>query len=128
MLRADLVPARHLRHHRARRKRLRDDPPLLRAAPPPPATNPTANLNSPARRRSVNYIVDHVCEPIPSIGLASSRLRRAKQDGVKTSLTKRRRSRPKYRELLTWQPHAGSTSDSRKQTTGARTRRSQKAP
>jgi hypothetical protein len=32
---------------------------------------------------------------------------------------KRRRSRPKYRELLTWQPHAGSISDSRKQTIGA---------
>jgi hypothetical protein len=32
-------------------------------------------------------MVDHVCEPISSTGLASSRLRRAPQDGVKTSLT-----------------------------------------
>jgi hypothetical protein len=35
-------------------------------------------------------MVDHVCEPISSTGLASSRLRRAPQDGVKTSLTSER--------------------------------------
>src|SRR4029077_12017139 len=87
MLRTDLVPARDLRHHRARRKRLRNDPPLLRVAPAPPAANATANLDAPARPRSVNYMVDHVCEPISSTGLASSRLRRAPQDAVKTSLT-----------------------------------------
>src|SRR6185369_14866446 len=87
MLRTDLVPARDLRHHRARRKRLRNDPPLLGVAPAPPATNATANLDAPARPRSVNYMVDHVCEPISSTGLASSRLRRAPQDGVKTPLT-----------------------------------------
>src|SRR6185436_14281131 len=91
MLRTDLVPARDLRHHRARRKRLRNDPPLLGVAPAPPATNATANLDAPARPRSVNYMVDHVCEPISSTGLVFSRLRRAPQDGVKTSLTLRRR-------------------------------------
>jgi hypothetical protein len=32
-------------------------------------------------------MIDHMCEPISSTGLASSRLRRAPQDGVKTSLT-----------------------------------------
>src|SRR5688572_26754219 len=88
MLRTDLVPARDLRHHRARRKRLRNDPPLLRTAPAPPSPDPAANLDAPARPRSANYMVDHVCEPISSTGLASSRLRRAPQDGVKTSLTK----------------------------------------
>src|SRR3954462_1721042 len=87
MLRTDLVPARDLRHHRARRKRLRNDPSLLRVAPAPPAANATANLDPPARPRSVNYMVDHVCEPISSTGLASSRLCRAPQDEVKTSLT-----------------------------------------
>ena len=87
MLRTDLVPARDLRHHRARRKRLRNDPPLLRVAPAPPAANATANRDPPARRRSVNYMVDHVCEPISSKGLASSRLRRAPQDAGKTPLT-----------------------------------------
>jgi hypothetical protein len=32
-------------------------------------------------------MVDHVCEPISSTGLASSQLRRKPQDEVKTSLT-----------------------------------------
>ena len=68
MLRADLMPACHLRHDRARRKRFRDDPPLVRVTPPSPATNATANLDAPSRRGSVNYMVDHICEPMPSTG------------------------------------------------------------
>src|SRR5262245_10471943 len=68
MLRADLMSACHLRHDRARRKRFRDDPPLVRVTPPSPATNATANLDAPSRRESVNYIVDHICEPMPSTG------------------------------------------------------------
>jgi hypothetical protein len=62
------MPACHLRHHRARRKRFRDDPPLVRVTPPSPATNATANLDAPSRRGSVNYMVDHICEPMPSTG------------------------------------------------------------
>src|SRR5262245_29917909 len=68
MLRADLMPACHRRHDRARRKRFRDDPPLVRVTPPSPATNATANLDAPSRRGSVNYMVDHICEPMPSTG------------------------------------------------------------
>ena len=68
MLRADLMPACHLRHDRARRKRFRDDPPLVRVTPPSPATDATANLDAPSRRGSVNYMVDHICEPMPSTG------------------------------------------------------------
>jgi hypothetical protein len=68
MPRADLMPACHLRHDRARRKRFRDDPPLVRVTPPSPATNATANLNAPSRRGSVNCMVDHICEPMPSTG------------------------------------------------------------
>src|SRR5216684_7703619 len=90
MLRTDLVPARHLRHHRARRKRLRDDASLIRLAPAPPPPHPIANLDTPARRRSVKYMVDHMCEPSLPTGLTSSRLRRPPQDGVKTSLTMQR--------------------------------------
>ena len=36
--------------------------------PPPPATEATANLDASARRGSVNYMVDHICEPMPSTG------------------------------------------------------------
>src|SRR6476469_3443480 len=68
MLRADLMPAGHLRHDRPRRKRFRDDPPLVRVTPPSPATNATANLDAPSRRGSVNYMVDHICEPMPLTG------------------------------------------------------------
>ena len=62
------MPARHLRHDRARCKQFRDDPPLVRVTPPSPATNATANLDAPSRRGSVNYMVDHICEPMPSTG------------------------------------------------------------
>ena len=62
------MPACHLRHDRARRKRFRDDPPFGRVTPPTPATNATANLDAPSRRGSVNYMVDHICEPMPSTG------------------------------------------------------------
>src|SRR5262245_7833442 len=68
MLRADLMPAGHRRHDRARRKRFRDNPPLVRVTPPSPATNATANLDAPSTRGSVNYMVDHICEPMPSTG------------------------------------------------------------
>ena len=62
------MPACHLRHDHARRKQFRDDPPLVRVIPPSPATNATANLDAPSRRGSVNYMVDHICEPMPSTG------------------------------------------------------------
>src|SRR5262245_3379425 len=68
MLRADLMPACHLRHDRARRKRFRNDPLLVRVTPPSPATNATANLDAPSRRGNVNYMVDHICEPMRSTG------------------------------------------------------------
>ena len=72
MLRADLMPARHLRRDRARRKRFRDDPLLVRVTPPSPATNATANLDAPSRRGSVNYMVPEGVwphPPHPTIGL-----------------------------------------------------------
>ena len=70
MLRADLVPTCHLRHDRGKRKRFRDIicPLSFCATPPSPATNATADLDAPARRGSVNYMVDHISEPMPSTG------------------------------------------------------------
>src|SRR5436189_4633491 len=89
MLRADLMPARHLRHDRARCIRFRDDPSLILVAPPPPATDATANLDASARSGSVNYMLDHICEPILSTRIVSSELCRPRQDGGKTPLTLR---------------------------------------
>src|SRR6266568_3736012 len=85
------MPPRNLRHDCARCIRFRDDPSLILVAPPPPATDATANLDASARRGSVNYMVDHICEPILSTPFASSELRRPPQDGGKTPLTPRRR-------------------------------------
>jgi hypothetical protein len=59
----------------------------LVAAVRPPATDATANFDASARRGSVNYMVDHICEPILSTPFASSELRRPPQDGGKTPLT-----------------------------------------
>src|SRR6266508_3920936 len=87
MLRADLMPPRNLRHDCARCIRFRDDPSLILVAPPPPATDATANLEASARNGSVNYMVDHICEPILSTPFASSQLRRPPQDEGKTPLT-----------------------------------------
>jgi hypothetical protein len=47
----------------------------------------TVKLDASARRGSVNYMVDHICEPILSTPFASSELRRPPQDGGKTPLT-----------------------------------------
>src|SRR6266545_8010391 len=91
MLRADLMPPRNLRHDCARCIRFRDDPSLILVAPPPPATDATANLDASARRGSVNYMVDHICEPILSTPFASSELCRPPQDGGKTPLTSLRK-------------------------------------
>ena len=81
------MPPRNLRHDCARCIRFRDDPSLILVAPPPPATDATANLDASARRGSVNYMVDHICEPILSTPFASSELGRPPQDGGKTPLT-----------------------------------------
>ena len=89
------MPARNLRHDRARCIRFRDDPSLILVAPPPPATDATANLDASARRGSVNYMVDHICEPILSTRFASSALCRPPQDGGKTPLTVQRGDLPK---------------------------------
>jgi hypothetical protein len=45
----------------------------------------TVKLDASARRGSVNYMVDHICEPILSTPFASSELRRPPQDGGKNT-------------------------------------------
>jgi hypothetical protein len=87
MLGAHLIPARHLRHDRARRKGLRHNAALLLVAPAPPPANAISNLDAPSRARSVNYMVDHMCEPIPSSGFESSELCYPRQDAGKTPLS-----------------------------------------
>ena len=87
MLRADLVPPRNLANNRARRIRLRNNPPLLLSAPAPAPSNPDVNIDTAASIRSVNYIVNHICDPISPNQFASSRSSNQKQCGARGPVT-----------------------------------------
>src|SRR5262249_24095259 len=56
-------------------------------APPAPTSNPGANINVAASLRSVNYMVNHICEPIQSRRATSSGSDRTLQDGDRAPLT-----------------------------------------
>ena len=60
------MPPRHFRHDCAGLVGFRDYLALDLIAPPAPTANPGANINAAASLRSVNYIVNHICEPIQS--------------------------------------------------------------
>ena len=52
-----------------------------------PTANPGANINAAASLRSVNYMVNHICEPIQSRRATSSGSDRTLQDGDRAPLT-----------------------------------------
>src|ERR1700691_4607976 len=87
MLGADLVPPCHLRNNCARGKGFRNDPALLRLGPATPTPNTCPDFYSAARPRSVKYIVDHICEPIPSNRSTSADLSKPPQGAVRRPLT-----------------------------------------
>jgi hypothetical protein len=87
MLRRHVVPSRHLRHNRARLIGLPDYLAFDLIAPPAPTANTRANINAAAVLRSLNYIVNHICEPIQSRSATSSGSDRTAQDGDRAPLT-----------------------------------------
>ena len=87
MLRRDLVPTRDLRCHRSGRVGFRDDPALVLRAPATAAPNPDPDIDTTAPLRTVNYMVNHICEPISPNRFASCRSPRAVQGGAKGPLT-----------------------------------------
>ena len=87
MLGADLVPPCHLRNNCARGKGFRNDPALLRLGPATPTPNTCPDFYSAARPRSVKYIVNHICEPIPSNRSTSADLSKPPQGAVRRPLT-----------------------------------------
>jgi hypothetical protein len=101
------VPSRHLRHNRARLIRLRDHPAFDLIAPPAPTANPGANINAAPSFRSINYMVNHMCEPIPSRSATSSASGKTVQDAVRAPLTIERVTVDKQlRRLCGWE-HPG---------------------
>jgi hypothetical protein len=91
MLRGDVVPSRHFRHDDTRLIGFRDYLALDLIAPPAPTANPGANINAAVSLRSVNYMVDHICEPIQSRRATSSGSDRTLQDGDRAPLTRARK-------------------------------------
>src|SRR5271167_570361 len=96
MLGTDLVPPRNIRNNRTRGIGFRDDPSLLFLAPPTSAANAGPDLNAATRPRSVEYIVNHICEPISSNRSTSAVLSMPPQGAVKRPLTLQRE------RLLIW--------------------------
>ena len=56
-------------------------------APPAPTTHPGANINATASLQSVNYMVNHICQPIQSRSATSSGSDQTAQDGDRAPLT-----------------------------------------
>jgi hypothetical protein len=99
MLETDLVPPRHLGNNRSREIRLRDGPAFLFLAPATPAANTSPDFYSATWPRSVKYIVDHICEPIPPDRSTSADLSMSPQGAVKRSLTAQQLNIARFGEL-----------------------------
>jgi hypothetical protein len=91
MLWWDVVPSRYLRHHSARLIGFRHYLALGRVAPSTPASDTGTDIDAAAPLRSVNYMLNHICEPIPKWPLTSADSAPPLQDGDKTPLTVQRR-------------------------------------
>src|SRR5262245_49672255 len=87
MLWRDVVPARDLRDDRARRKRFGHDPSLNLVAPPPAAPRTDLDIDPPPWLRTVDYMVNHICEPTCVRCVACCRSPRGRQCGAKKPLT-----------------------------------------
>ena len=81
MLRRDVVPARHLRHNRARRIGFRHDPALGFIAPATPPPRSDLDIDPAPWSRSFNHMVDHICNSTSRMWAASCRAARALQGG-----------------------------------------------
>jgi hypothetical protein len=83
MLRREAMPARHFRHDRARQKGFRNDPFLDVITPAATTSRPDV----PPRLRCVNYMVNHICEPICIGWFAFCSSARRRQGGDRRPLT-----------------------------------------
>src|SRR5262249_29117471 len=72
MLGRNLVPSGYFRGDCAGRIGFRNDAALLLSAPAPSATHTGPDVNTSTALRRVNYMVNHICEPISSTRFTSS--------------------------------------------------------
>ncbi len=98
------MPSRHFRNDCAGLIGFRDYLALDLIAPPPPTANTGANINAAASLRSVNYMVNHICEPIQSRRATSSGSDQTLQDGDRAPLTVQRCTVHKHRNLFAHAP------------------------
>jgi hypothetical protein len=87
MLWRNPVPSRDLGHNRARRIGFRDNPPLDLLIPSTATPHADLDLDPAPWLRNVNYMVDHICEPISEKRIACCRSARWRQGGEKRPLT-----------------------------------------
>src|SRR5271166_4334012 len=87
MLGQDVVPARYLRDDHARCKRFGHDPSLDLIAPPPATTRTDLDVDPTPWLRTVDYMLNHICEPICVRCVACCRSARGRQGGGRRPLT-----------------------------------------
>src|SRR5271165_2977487 len=93
MLGQDVVPARYLRDDHARCKRFGHDPSLDLIAPPPATTRTDLDVDPTPWLRTVDYMLNHICEPICVRCVACCRSARGRQGGGRRPLTTEEQAR-----------------------------------
>ena len=80
------MPTGYLGNDRTRRVGFSYRPAFGLVAPPPPASNPSTDINATASLRSVNYMVNHRCQPISQISSHLAVQRPARKGATKDRL------------------------------------------
>src|SRR5208337_1684363 len=111
MLGQDVVPARYLRDDHARCKRFGHDPSLDLIAPPPATTRTDLDVDPTPWLRTVDYMLNHICEPICVRCVACCRSARGRQGGGRRPLTVHRQSASAESTVRVSEPIGGGNRD-----------------
>src|SRR6516225_8913361 len=97
MLGRDVVPARDIRDNGARREGFRDDPSLGLIAPPSATPRTDLDIDPTPWLRTVDYMVNHICEPNCVRWVASCSSTRDRQGRERRPLTLQWPAQSNYR-------------------------------